>query len=297
VTDPVVAGVDGSPQSELAAQYAADAAVRRSAPLILVHGYLHPFRFGVPFDPYAVRVPPPSEDAVQMLDEQAAELRATRPDLTVTTRQSPGGPAAALVAASQHAQLLVVGSRGHGGFAGLLLGSVGGQVAAHAHCPVLVVRPPEPPRDAPGPAAGPVVVGVDGSASSRLAAAFAADEAERRETTLVVMHVWSLDGSTPLRSTYEESEVTAAERADGMLADVVAERRRNHPNLHIEPQLVHALDPTRRLVDASANAGLLVVGSRGHGGFTGLLLGSISQALIHHAHCPVVIVRPHGHRG
>jgi nucleotide-binding universal stress UspA family protein len=297
VTDPVVAGVDGSPQSELAAQYAADAALRRSAPLIVVHGYLHPFRFGVPFDPYAVRLPPPSEDAVQMLDELAAELRATRPDLTVTTRQSPGGPAAALVEASQHAQLLVVGSRGHGGFAGLLLGSVGAQVAAHAHCPVLVVRPPEPPRDAPGPAAGPVVVGVDGSASSRLAAAFAADEAERRGTTLVVMHVWSLDGSTPLRSTYEESEVTAAERADDMLADVVAERQRNHPNLHIEPQLVHALDPTRRLLDASANAGLLVVGSRGHGGFTGLLLGSISQALIHHAHCPVVIVRPHGHRG
>lgn len=297
MTDPVVVGVDGSPPSEIAARYAADAALRRAAPLMLVHGYLHPFRYGVPFDPYAVRLPPPSEDAVHMLDEMAAELRSACPGLTVATRQSPGGPAAALVDASQHAQLVVVGSRGHGGFSGLLLGSVSAQVIAHAHSPVLVVRPPEPPAETVNPAAGPVVVGVDGSAASRLAATFAADEAVRRDATLVVMHVWSLDGSTPPRSTYEESEVAAAARADDMLADVVAERQRNHPNLHIEPQLVHGLDPTRRLVDASANAGLLVVGSRGHGGFTGLLLGSISQALIHHAHCPVVIVRPHGHRG
>ncbi|HEX7745203.1 MAG TPA: universal stress protein [Micromonosporaceae bacterium] len=297
MTDPVVVGVDGSPPSEMAAQYAADAAVRRSAPLMLVHGYLHPFRYGVPFDPYAVRLPPPSDEAVQMLDELAAELRTTHPDLTVATRQAPGGPAAALIDASQHAQLLVVGSRGHGGFSGLLLGSVSAQVTAHAHCPVLVVRPPEPPGSAAKPDAGPVVVGVDGSAASALAAAFAADEAVRRDTKLIAIHIWSLDASTPPRSTYEETEATAGAAAEALLAGAAAEAQRNHPELNIERQLVHALDPTQRLLDASRNAGLLVVGSRGRGGFSGLLLGSTSQALAHHAHCPVVIAHPHGHRG
>jgi nucleotide-binding universal stress UspA family protein len=150
VTDPVVVGVDGSAPSESAAQYAADAAVRRSAPLMLVHGYLHPFRYGVPFDPYAVRLPPPSDDAVQMVDEIAAELRATRPDLTVATRQSPGGPAAALIDASQHAQLVVVGSRGHGGFSGLLLGSVSTQVAGARALPGAGGTPPGAAGRAPG---------------------------------------------------------------------------------------------------------------------------------------------------
>jgi nucleotide-binding universal stress UspA family protein len=296
VTDPVVVGVDGSPQSEVAAQHAADAAVRRAAPLMLVHGYLHPFRYGVPFDPYAVRLPPPSADAMQMLDEMAAELRTIRPELTVATRQSPGGPAAALVDASQHAQLVVVGSRGHGGFAGLLLGSVSTQVATHARCPVLVIRPPDRPAESIGLSAGPVVVGVDGSAGSGLALSFAADEAARRGATLVVMYVWSLNPATPLRPTYEETEAAAAESAEAVLAAAVAEARADQPKLDVEARLVHALDPTATLVETSREAGLLVVGSRGHGGFAGLLLGSTSQALIHHAHCPVVIAHPHGHR-
>jgi nucleotide-binding universal stress UspA family protein len=296
VTDPVVVGVDGSPQSEVAAQHAADAAVRRAAPLLLVHGYLHPFRYGVPFDPYAVRLPPPSADAVQMLDEIAAELRAGRPRLTVANRQAPGGPAAALVDASQHAQLVVVGSRGHGGFAGLLLGSVSAQVAAHAHSPVLVVRPPDKPAEPPGTAAGPVVVGVDGSPGSAVALSFAADEAAVRETTLIVMHIWSLNTSNRPRKTYEETETAAAEDAESVVAGAVEQARAEHPKVDVEPRLVHALDPTKALTDTSREAGLLVVGSRGHGGFTGLLLGSTSQTLVHHAHCPVVIAHPHGHR-
>jgi nucleotide-binding universal stress UspA family protein len=296
VTDPVVVGVDGSPQSEVAAQHAADAATRRAAPLMLVHGYLHPFRYGVPFDPYAVRLPPPSADAVQMLDEMAAELWAARPNLTVATRQTAGGPAAALVDASQHAQLVVIGSRGHGGFAGLLLGSVSAQVVAHAHCPVLVMRPPDRPAEPLGPAAGPVVVGVDGSPGSEVALSFAADEAARRDARLVVMYVWSVDASSTPASTYEETEGAAAEAAEAVLAKAVNEARAERPNLDVQSRLVHALDTARTLIEASREAGLLVIGSRGHGGFTGLLLGSTSQALVHHAHCPVVIARPHGHR-
>lgn len=292
MTDPVVAGLDGSPASVTAAQHAAEAAVMRSAPLLLVHGYLHPFRYGIPFDPYAIRLPPPSEEATRMLDEVAGGLRDRWPNLTVAVRQAPGGPAAALIDKSQNAQLVVVGSRGHGGFAGLLLGSVSAQVAAHAHCPVLVVRP----GDRPVPSTGPVVVGVDGSAGSAPALAFAADEAARRGLPLAVTHVWSMRASTPVRGSYAETEATARAGAEALLAEAVATVRQHHPELAVDARLVHALDPEQVLIEASADASVVVIGSRGRGGFTGLLLGSVSQALVHHAHCPVVIAHRRGHR-
>lgn len=290
MTDPVVAGVDGSPASVTAARHAAEAAVARSAPLLLVHGYLHPFRYGIPFDPYAIRLPPPSEEATRMLDEVAGGLRDRWPQLTVTVRQAPGGPAAALIDKSRTAQLLVVGSRGHGGFKGLLLGSVSAQVAAHARCPVLVIRP----ADRPLSAAGPVVVGVDGSAGSAPALQFAADDAAHRGRPLVLTHVWSVDLSDPVRDSYAETEAAERAAAEELLAEAVATVREHHPDLAVEQRLVHALDPEQVLLRASTEAAVVVVGSRGRGGFTGLLLGSVSQALIHHAQCPVVIAHPRG---
>ena len=292
MTDPVVVGIDGSPASLTAAQHAAEVAVMRSAPLLLVHGYLHPFRYGVPFDPYAVRLPPPSEEATRMLDEVAGGLRDRWPGLTVAVRQAPGGPAAALIDKSHSAQLVVVGSRGHGGFAGLLLGSVSAQVAAHARCPVLVVRP----ADRPTASAGPVVVGIDGSAGSAPALEFAVDDAARRGLPLAVTHVWSVDASTPVQKSYADTEASARTAAEALLAEAVAAARQHHHELAVEERLVHALDPKQVLIEASADASVVVVGSRGRGGFTGLLLGSASQALVHHAHCPVVIAHPRGHR-
>ncbi|HEX6967986.1 MAG TPA: universal stress protein [Micromonosporaceae bacterium] len=283
MTEPVIAGVDGSKASQVAAGQAADAALRRRAPLLLVHGYLHPFRYGVPIDPYAFQLPPPSDEAIRMLDEVAAELRRERPGLTVETRQVAGGPAAALVELSQEARLVVVGSRGHGGFTGLLLGSVSAQVASHAHCPVLVVRP----ADLPPPKTGPVVVGVDGSAGSGPALAFAAEEAALRGSPLTVLHVW---GDAP------RDGATVRDEAQRLLDEAVAEARERHPGLTVEGRAVTGLDPERALIEASGKASLVVVGSRGRGGFTGLLLGSVSQALVHHSGCPVVIARPHHHQ-
>ncbi|HEX5596706.1 MAG TPA: universal stress protein [Micromonosporaceae bacterium] len=292
MADPVIVGVDGSPGSRLAAQYAAEAAQWRHAPLILIHGYLHPFRYGVPIDPYAIQLPPPSEAAEQMLDKTASELRDTWPDLAVETRQVAGGPAAALIEESRGAQLLVVGSRGLGGFAGLLLGSVGSQVTAHARCPVLVVRPMEQPPAA----ADPVIVGIDGSPGSAPALAVAADEAAARGRPLVVLHVWSIDAFDEVRPTYQETEAAAQAAAETLLAEAVSEVRHRHPELPVEERLVHALDPERVLTEASQSAALVVVGARGRGGFVGLLLGSVSQALVRHSHCPVVIAHPRGHR-
>jgi nucleotide-binding universal stress UspA family protein len=284
---PVVVGVDGSRSSLAAAEHAAWAADRRSRPLLLVHGYLHPLGYGVPLNPYDLGVPAPTEEARRMLDETARGLRARWPGLDVAVRQVTGGPAASLVAESRRAELVVVGSRGLGGFAGLLLGSVSAQVAAHADCPVLVVRPAKEQIAA----AGPVLVGVDGSASARLAVTLAADEAARRGVGLTLMRVHPADEP---RTVPDGAEAAARAESDGLLAATAAKVRAAHPDLAVDQRPVRATKPERALIEASGAAALLVVGSRGRGGFAGLLLGSVSQAVVQHAHCPVLVARPRG---
>jgi nucleotide-binding universal stress UspA family protein len=289
---PVVVGVDGSPASLAAAEHAAEQALRRSAPLRLVHGYLHPFGYGVRLDadpadlpeadPYPGDLPEPSPQAGQMLSNAAEALRKSWPDLTIEPVPLPAGPAAALIDESERAALVVVGSRGHGGFTGLLLGSVSAQVAGHARCPVLVMR-------RPAAAGGPVVVGVDGSPSCVPAVEFAAEEASARAASLVVIHAWWIDAAGSLGSTFEEADAAARAAATELVAAAAAGARQRHPGLAVEERLVHSLSPEHTLVQASQDAAVVVVGSRGRGGFTGLLLGSVSQALVHHAGCPVVV--------
>ncbi|MGW0507291.1 universal stress protein [Micromonospora sp. NPDC003241] len=274
---PVVVGVDGSPPSLVAAEHAAQAAVWRSRSLHLVHGYLHPLGYGVPINPYEVGLPAPTEDGRKMLEQTAAELVDRWPGLTVEVRQVAGGPGATLVEESRRAELVVVGSRGLGGFAGLLLGSVGTQVAAHGHCPVLVVRPP----DRPLPTEGPVLVGVDGSESAELAVGYGAEEAVRRGGTLVLTHV------------ADERHADDGGEAAALLATAAASARGSHPGLTVEERLITAAKPDQALIEATSDAALVVAGSRGRGGFAGLLLGSVSQALVQHARCPVLVAHPH----
>lgn len=288
---PVVVGVDGSPSSLVAIEHGARTATLRSRPLHLVHGYLHPLGYGVPINPYDVGVPAPTEEAQKMLEQSAAQLRERWPGLHVEVRQVAGGPSASLVEESRRAELVVVGSRGLGGFAGLLLGSVSTQVAGHAHCPVLVVRPAEQPI----PVAGPVVVGVDGSELSELAVGYAADEAVQRGATLVLVHVWSTDGSRSVPDDTEESQSAFRAKSRELLATSAATVRARYPELDVEERPLRAAKPEHALIEVSGNAMLLVVGSRGRGGFAGLLLGSVSQALVQHAHCPVLVAHPYGH--
>ncbi|MEO3781124.1 universal stress protein [Micromonospora sp. B11E3] len=300
---PVVVGVDGSPSSLAAAEHAARAASRRSRPLLLVHGYLHPLGYGVPLNPYDLGVPAPTEESRRMLEEAADGLRRRWPGLDVGVRQVTGGPAASLVEESRRAELVVVGSRGLGGFAGLLLGSVGAQVAAHAHCPVLVVRPAEQPI----PVDGPVLAGVDGSERGRLAVALAADEAARRDVPLALVHVRAADDARPVPDALGEAGAASRAGSDDLLAqsdDLLAESddllaaaatevRAAHPGLAVEERPVRAAKPERALVEASGGAALLVVGTRGRGGFAGLLLGSVAQTVVQHAHCPVLVAHPY----
>ncbi|SIN43892.1 universal stress protein [Micromonospora cremea] len=290
---PVVVGVDGSSTSLTAAEHAARAAVARSRTLLLVHGYLHPLGYGVPLNPYDLGVPAPSEEAQKMLERTAADLTDRWPGLSVEVRQIAGGPGATMVEESRRAELVVVGSRGLGGFAGLLLGSVGAQVAAHAHCPVLVVRPDEQPI----PVDAPVLVGVDGSESSRLAVRYGADEAARRKVPLVLVHVGPSDGDRSVPEEVEESQAAYQAEAVRLLADASTAVRAEHPGLVVREHPVRAAGPARGLIEASGTASLLVVGTRGRHGFTGLLLGSVSQAAIQHAHCPVLVAHPYDRAG
>ncbi|GLY26442.1 universal stress protein [Micromonospora sp. NBRC 101691] len=283
---PVVVGVDGSPESLVAAEHGARAAALRSRPLHLVHGYLHPLGYGVPVNPYDLGLPEPTDEARTMLEKTAADLRGRWPELTVEVRQVAGGPGATLVEESRRAELVVVGSRGLGGFAGLLLGSVSAQVAGHAHGPVLVVRP----ADRQVATDGPVLVGLDGSELAELAVGQAAEEAARQGVPLVLAHVVAPDGRP-------EDSAGDEQGADRLLATAVATVRQRHPDLAVAERVLRAAEPASALVEASADAALVVVGSRGRGGFAGLLLGSVSQALVQHARCPVLVARPHAHTG
>ncbi|MFC4149466.1 universal stress protein [Micromonospora mangrovi] len=286
---PVVVGVDGSPSSLVAAEHAAQAASRRSRPLHLVHGYLHPLGYGVPLNPYDLGVPAPTEEAQKMLEQTAADLVTRHPGLTVEVRQVAGGPGAALVEESRRADLVVVGSRGVGGFAGLLLGSVSAQVALHAHCPALVVRPAEQPI----PVGGPVLVGVDGSESAALAVRLAAEEAVRRGAPLVLLHVRAADDGRGVPDEVAESGAAGHAESTDLLAGTAARVRSDHSGLPVEERTVRAAEPEQALISASGQVALVVVGSRGRGGFAGLLLGSVSQAVVQHAHCPVLVAHPH----
>jgi nucleotide-binding universal stress UspA family protein len=169
----------------------------------------------------------------------------------------------------------------------LLIGSVAVDLAAHASCPVVVVRGPEPDYTAPRPE--PVVVGVDGSPTSEAAVAFAFEAAALQNVPLVAVHVWHDLLVDPTMAPLLDWDVVESDERE-VLAERLAGWTAKYPDVPVR-RLVACDRPGRALVDESGRAQLVVVGSRGRGGFRGMLLGSVSQALLHHAHCPVAVVR------
>jgi nucleotide-binding universal stress UspA family protein len=194
-----------------------------------------------------------------------------------------------LVQASLTADTVVLGRRGVGTVGRMLTGSTSMQVAAHAHCPVVVVRDGGPE---PGTRRH-VVVGVDGSGLSSDAVAYAVDHAALWETDVTVVHAWDIglvEGTLALNAPIEVWE-GFEDRRVRMTAEAVAGWAERYPDVAIHTKVVHG-DAADALLQASDEAALLVVGGRGHGGFLGLLLGSVSRTVLHLATCPVAVVRP-----
>jgi len=293
MTGPVVAGIDGSVHGLAVAEAAAGQAIRHGRALRLVHGFNQVIlyaAFGYPID--GLQAEALVELANTMLEETATTVRLGHPDLQVQTELVASGAAAALIEASRTASLVVVGNRGHGGFAGLLLGSISSQVIAHAHGPVLVTRPA---ATGDGPA-GPVVVGLDGSAESSAALGFAFDEASIRGVPLVALYVWQAlppENLGPIRPWHYDPD-EAAEEARRLLAEQIAGWREKYPDVTVEQRAQFGYHPAEALIEASHTAGVVVVGSRGRGGFSGLLLGSVSRTVAESADSPVAVIHRPG---
>jgi nucleotide-binding universal stress UspA family protein len=285
----IVVGVDGSAGGVEAARWAAGEARlhRRHVQLVCVYSW-------PALVPLAQLPSQWTEESLRAGAEAAvadavAVVRAAAPEVGVTSVALPGLAAYTLIEMSSGTSMVVVGHRGHGGFAALRLGAVAAKVAAYAQSPVVVVRPGAGDR-ALSPAI--VLVGADGSPASEAAVGVAFEEADRRGGAVRALHSWELS-VLPWRGEVwpplpDHTEVEAA--VQRRLHQWIQPWQDKHPRVTVE-QRVTGTRPAAALIEAASDATLLVVGSRGHEGFAGLLLGSVSQQVIHHAPCPVVVVR------
>jgi len=279
---PIVVGVDGSVGSRAAVGWAIDEATRRRAPLELVHSWRPLYRAARDAAGDAEVELAAREHGAGLLAAAAGSVTASARQLVVTTRLLRGRPSAVLLDAAAKAQLLVVGARGVGGFAGLSLGSVSLHVVAHSPCSVVVVRSARE--------VGPVIVGIDGSTESKAVLRAALDAATSRRSPLVVMS--ALFVHSRAEGVLDRERAFAAAQADanyelGQLLDGVSTE---YGTIEISRSLPIGY-PAEVLANASMNAQLLIVGSHGGGGFSGMRLGSIAHAVVHNAHCTVMVVR------
>ncbi|MET7332295.1 universal stress protein [Nonomuraea sp. NPDC005650] len=279
----IIVGVDGSVTSRAAVEWAADDAFRMRMPLRIVHAVdLLPYQIGR--YPNAALPDVLQHEGRRILSEAEALVHERQPTVEVTSQDVEGSPTAVLRQQAEGAAEIVVGSRGLGGFAGALLGSVSMNVAGHVRCPVVVV--PEGHR----PVHGEVVAGVDDSAECEPALAYAFEQAKLRGGALRVVHAWQLPvhAFAPEISGYDMDEVRTAQHQ--VVRDRVAIFSEDYPEVKVLED-VQSAHPVNALTDASERADLLVVGSHGRGALGSMLLGSVSRGVLHHAHCPVAVVR------
>jgi nucleotide-binding universal stress UspA family protein len=291
IAGPIVVGVDGSSSAVNAVRWAAAEAAQRNRTLRLVHA----------LDDLSLRYPAPmlagdgmtelfTSRGHKLLAEASDAAREVGPGVTVELKLSQRRPAEALRAESESAALLVLGTTGIRPLGRALVGSVSIALAAHATCPVVLVRPhvaeERPPED------GPVVVGVDESPSSEAAIELAFDEAAWRRVPLIALHVWD---DAFLAAVFEETrwdmrrpEMEQRERE--VLAERLAGWQEKYPDVVVR-RMVTRGRASDELLGFADRAQLMVVGSRGRGGLAGMLLGSTSQALMSYALCPVVVAR------
>ncbi|MEV3973128.1 universal stress protein [Streptomyces sp. NPDC050698] len=292
MTRPITAGVDGSQESLAALAWAAREAVRRDRPLHVVHAWRFEQRealqAGIEGDADSQ-----AEWVHSAVSEAAGTVTERHPDLTVTTDVIEGEAPDTLVAAAADAEMLVLGSRGHGRVIGFLLGSVGQQVLAAATRPVVLVRAGD---DASSEASGrEIVVGQQGDPEdSAEALRFAFETAAARGATVRVVRAWNL----PPVFAYSPGSLKLLDEAGGLepyekksLAAAVRPWRERFPGVPVEEH-VEMGSASQVLLSVAGTAQLMVVGRRAHRTAVGARLGSVAHGMLHHADCPVAVV-PH----
>lgn len=287
---PVIVGVDGAPECELAVRWGAREATSLRVSLTLLNAHSYPAMYGaagayafpVESDPVLDRA-----GAQAIVDEAVQRQRVAHPDGPETTGLVvENSRAGGLLEASAEASVVVVGSRQLGVIGAALLGSTGAAVAARASCPVVVVR-----GTGGDPAAGaPVVVGIDVSDLSEPTLGYAFDHASRYGTPLRAILSWYPGHHRLTRWTDADAE-SFRTRGLIMLAEALAGWQEKYPDVHVERELSY-LHPVDALITGSIDAHLLVVGAQGRHARVGSLLGSVSQGVLHHATCPVAVVHP-----
>lgn len=277
----IVVGVDGSSLSNAAVRWAACEATMRKAPLTLVHAAAP-----AADDWSEVTARSVLADAVEIVKSASDDCSRVQID----TELIPDAPVPALANVSAKADMIVVGSRGHGAVARLLLGSVAAGLVHRADCPVAVIH-----DEGPSPRQGPVLVGIDGSPVSELATAIAFDEASWRATELVALHAWT-DAEVPDLPSREWTGLTRTSwtalqsAADETLAERLAGWRERYPDVTVRREVV-VNRPAQHLLERAESAQLVVVGSHGRGGFAGMMLGSVGTAVMHAIRTPVIVAR------
>jgi nucleotide-binding universal stress UspA family protein len=282
----VVVGVDGSPSSESALRWAITEAARAGRPLHLVHALETELVLSDKL-PLGTKEAAAASDPI--LTDAVDLARRLAPDQQITPHSVTGFAPSTLIAASKVAGTVVMGSHGRSALPTVLLGSVSQQVATHSSCPVVVVR--ETSAEG-GVGSGHVVVGVDGSQASRPAIGYAFAYAASTGSSLTAVHTWwwePLEGISLSEPWIGDWTEIATEEAI-LVAELLAGWSERYPGVPVHRHVVRG-DPVAELLDRSRGARLLVVGSRGRGGFVGLALGSVSRRVLKRATCPVAVVR------
>lgn len=285
----IIVGADGSPAARVAVDWAARDAALRGVPLTVVHVLPAPEMLTWP-EPR--RLPKlidwqheKAKDVIGAALDTAKRATGRTDSPQVESLVLAGATIPALVDLTKDAEMIVVGCRGIGAVRRLLLGSVSAGLVRHAHCPVAVIHDEDPLM--PDPAHAPILVGIDGSPASELAAAIAFEEADRRGVHVIAVHAWS-DTSLSEFQLVDSSLVQSL--GEEILSDRLAKWKERYP--HVSVHAIAVTDrPAEMLIRNSEQVQLVVVGSHGRGGFTGMHLGSVSSAVAQSARMPVIVAR------